>query len=69
MGYKETIYEGILEGDMNGVVEATNGAIADSVPASELLYEAHDSRHVRGGAVCSRSTSTMCPRCSSRRAP
>jgi len=40
MGYKETIYEGILEGDMNGVVEATNGAVADSVPASELLFEA-----------------------------
>jgi len=40
MGYKETIYEGILEGDMNGVVEATNGAIAESVPAVELLYEA-----------------------------
>jgi len=40
MGYKETIYEGILEGDMNGVVEATNGAIAESVPAVDLLYEA-----------------------------
>jgi len=40
MGYKETIYEGILEGDMNGVVEATNGAVADNVTAAELLYEA-----------------------------
>jgi 5-methyltetrahydrofolate--homocysteine methyltransferase len=40
MGQKETIYEGILEGDMKAVVDATNSAIGEGVAASELLYEA-----------------------------
>ena len=40
MGHKETIYEGILEGNMNAVVDATNAAISEGVAASELLYEA-----------------------------
>lgn len=40
MGYKETIYEGILNGDMGAVQEATNAAVAEGVKAGELLYEA-----------------------------
>ncbi len=40
MGYKETIFEGILSGDMPAVQEATTAALAEDVPAGEILYEA-----------------------------
>ena len=40
MGYKETIYQGILEGDRNAVVSATTAALADNMPAGEILNEA-----------------------------
>ncbi len=40
MGYKETIYEGILKGNMKAVEDATKAALAGNVPAAELLNEA-----------------------------
>ena len=40
MGYKEKIYQGILEGDMLAVQEATTAALAEGVAAGELLNEA-----------------------------
>lgn len=40
MGYKETIYEGILNGNMKAVEDATKAALSESVPAGELLNEA-----------------------------
>ncbi len=40
MGHKETIYEGILNGNMKAVEEATKAALAESVAAAELLNEA-----------------------------
>ena len=40
MGHKETIYEGILEGDRDAVKDATNAALAEDVAAVDLLYEA-----------------------------
>jgi 5-methyltetrahydrofolate--homocysteine methyltransferase len=40
MGHKETIYEGILKGDMKGVQGATTTALAEGVPAGDLLNEA-----------------------------
>ena len=40
MGHKETIYEGILKGDMKAVQEATNAALAEKTSAGALLNEA-----------------------------
>ena len=40
MGHKETIYDGILKGNMKAVQDATNAALAESTPAGELLNEA-----------------------------
>jgi len=40
MGHKETIYEGILKGDMKAVEGATKGGLAAGVAAAELLNEA-----------------------------
>jgi len=40
MGHKETIYEGILKGNMKAVEGATKAALAENVPAGELLNEA-----------------------------
>ncbi len=40
MGYKETIFQGILDGDMNAVQEATQAALAAGVAAGDLLNEA-----------------------------
>ena len=40
MGFTEDIYQGILDGDRDGVVEATNGALADGMPAGDVLNEA-----------------------------
>jgi len=40
MGHKETIYEGILDGDMNAVTEAVNAALAEGTAAGEILNEA-----------------------------
>jgi len=40
MGHKETIYEGILKGNMKAVEGATNAALAENVAAGELLNEA-----------------------------
>ena len=40
MGYKETVYEGILKGNRDAVQEATNAALAEEVSAGELLNEA-----------------------------
>jgi 5-methyltetrahydrofolate--homocysteine methyltransferase len=40
MGHKETIYEGILKGNMPAVQEATKAALAEGIPAATLLYEA-----------------------------
>lgn len=39
MGYKETIYEGILKGNMQAVEEATKAALADGLSGAELLNE------------------------------
>ncbi|NLD42747.1 MAG: cobalamin-binding protein [Chloroflexi bacterium] len=40
MGHKETIFEGILKGNMKAVQDATNAALAENVAAGELLNEA-----------------------------
>ena len=40
MGYKETIYEGILKGNMPAVAEAATKGLDEGVPAEELLNEA-----------------------------
>ncbi|MBC7316820.1 MAG: corrinoid protein [Chloroflexi bacterium] len=40
MGYKETIFQGILQGDMKAVQEATTAALAEGMPPEELLNEA-----------------------------
>ena len=40
MGYKETIYEGILKGNMKAVEEAAQAALAAGTPAAQLLNEA-----------------------------
>jgi 5-methyltetrahydrofolate--homocysteine methyltransferase len=40
MGHKETIYEGILKGDMRAVEGAAKGGLEEGVPAGELLNEA-----------------------------
>jgi len=40
MGYKETIYQGILDGDTRAVQEATTAALGAGVSAAELLNEA-----------------------------
>jgi len=40
MGHKETIYEGILKGNMKAVETATKAALAEGAPAAELLNEA-----------------------------
>ena len=40
MGYKETIYEGILKGNMKAVEDAAKAALAASMAAGELLNEA-----------------------------
>jgi 5-methyltetrahydrofolate--homocysteine methyltransferase len=40
MGHKETIYEGILNGNMRAVEDATTAALSESMPAAELLNEA-----------------------------
>jgi 5-methyltetrahydrofolate--homocysteine methyltransferase len=40
MGHKETIFEGILKGDMPAVQEATKAAMGEGVAAGELLNEA-----------------------------
>jgi 5-methyltetrahydrofolate--homocysteine methyltransferase len=40
MGHKETIYRGILDGDMKAVQEATTAALAEGIAAGELLNEA-----------------------------
>jgi len=40
MGHKETIYEGILKGNMNAVEDATKAALAEGTAAGELLNEA-----------------------------
>ena len=40
MGYKEDIYEGILDGDMEAVEEATEAALAEKIGAKELLFDA-----------------------------
>ena len=40
MGHKETIYEGILKGNMKAVEDATKAALAENVAAGELLNEA-----------------------------
>ena len=40
MGHKETIYQGILNGDMKAVQDATTAALSESTPAAELLNEA-----------------------------
>ena len=40
MGHKETIYEGILKGNMKAVEDAVGAALAESVAAGELLNEA-----------------------------
>lgn len=40
MGYKETIFEGILKGQMKDVEEATKAALAEGISAGELLNEA-----------------------------
>jgi len=39
MGNKETIFEGILKGDMPAVQEATTAALAEGLPAGEILNE------------------------------
>ena len=40
MGHKETIYEGILKGNMKAVEDATNAGLSEGIPAVELLNEA-----------------------------
>jgi len=40
MGHKETIYEGILKGNMKAVEDATHAALAEGTAAGELLNEA-----------------------------
>ena len=40
MGYKETVYEGILKGNRDAVQEATTAALAENMAAGELLNEA-----------------------------
>jgi 5-methyltetrahydrofolate--homocysteine methyltransferase len=40
MGHKETVYEGILKGNQKAVEQAVKAAIAERVPAGEILYEA-----------------------------
>ena len=40
MGHKETIFEGILKGNMPAVQEATTAALAAGTPAGQLLNEA-----------------------------
>jgi len=40
MGHKETIYQGILNGNMKAVEDATEAALSEAVPAGELLNEA-----------------------------
>jgi len=40
MGHKETIFEGILKGNMKAVQEATTAALAEGVSAGQLLNEA-----------------------------
>ncbi|HHX42907.1 MAG TPA: cobalamin-binding protein [Chloroflexi bacterium] len=40
MGHKETIYQGILNGNMKAVEDATKTALSESVSAGELLSEA-----------------------------
>jgi len=40
MGHKETVYEGILKGNQKAVEQAVKSALAESVPAGEILYEA-----------------------------
>ena len=40
MGHKETIYQGILDGNRSAVVGATNEALAAKMPAGEVLNEA-----------------------------
>lgn len=40
MNYKEAIFQGILEGDMPAVQEATQGALESGMSAGEILNEA-----------------------------
>ncbi len=40
MDYKETIFKGILEGDMQSVEEATQGALDDGMSPGEILNQA-----------------------------
>ena len=40
MGYKETIYEGVLKGNRDSVAEATRAALAAKMSAGSLLNEA-----------------------------
>ncbi len=40
MGHKETIYEGILKGNQKAVEQAVKAALAENVPAGEILNEA-----------------------------
>ena len=40
MGHKETIYQGILNGNMKAVEDATKAALGAATPAGELLNEA-----------------------------
>jgi 5-methyltetrahydrofolate--homocysteine methyltransferase len=39
MGHKETIYQGIVNGNMKAVQEATKAALSESMPAAGLLNE------------------------------
>jgi 5-methyltetrahydrofolate--homocysteine methyltransferase len=39
MGHRETIYQGIVNGNMKAVQEATKAALSESTPAAELLNE------------------------------
>jgi 5-methyltetrahydrofolate--homocysteine methyltransferase len=39
MGHKETIYQGIVSGNMKAVQEATKAALSESMPAAGLLNE------------------------------
>ena len=40
MGHKETIYEGILSGDMKAVQEAATAGLEEKIPAGDILNEA-----------------------------
>jgi 5-methyltetrahydrofolate--homocysteine methyltransferase len=40
MGHKETVYEGILKGNQKAVEQAVKAALAENVPAGEMLNEA-----------------------------